>query len=413
MNNPWVSQIPKGWNYSTLQDVCSKIVDNRGKTVPTSEFGIPLIATNCIKNDKLFPTYERVRYVSKEIHENWFRGHPKPGDIIFVNKGTPGQVCFVPDPIDFCIAQDMVALRANEDLIYPKFLFTALRSRFFKTQVDAYYVGTMIPHLKKSSFNELVIPIPSPKIQKIIGDIYYQLSLQISNLEKMNFILEKIIQAIFKSWFVDFDGQTEFVNSELGQIPKGWNVSTIQKFCNTFGGGTPTTKKPEFWNGTINWATPTDLTKANNLFLYETARKITQSGFENCSSKLHPKNSILMTSRATIGFFAINVFPTAINQGFIVIEPKNIFDLYYLYCDFKNRTQEFITRANGTIFLEISRGVFRELPFLVPDENTLKKFHKLVEPFFKNINSNSSTISILSKFYDFLLPRLMSGEIRV
>ena len=140
----------------------------------------------------------------EKIHKNWFRGHPKPGDIIFVNKGTPGQVCFVPDPIDFCIAQDMVALRPNENLIYPKFLFAALRSRFFQTQVDAYYVGTMIPHLKKSTFNELIIPIPSPKIEKIIGDIYYELSLQISNLEKMNSNLEKIIQIIFKSWFYRF-----------------------------------------------------------------------------------------------------------------------------------------------------------------------------------------------------------------
>ena len=95
LNNSWISQIPKGWDYLTLQDTCSEIVDNRGKTVPTSEFGIPLIATNCIKNNKLFPTYERVRYVSEETHENWFNGHPKPGDIIFVNKGTPGQVLFL------------------------------------------------------------------------------------------------------------------------------------------------------------------------------------------------------------------------------------------------------------------------------------------------------------------------------
>ena len=115
-------------DYTTYSfaDLLSNIVDNRGKTCPVEETGLPLIATNCVKNDTLFPAFEKVRYVNTETYDTWFRGHPKPDDIIFVCKGAPGNVCWTPNPVNFCIAQDMVAIRADEKIIDPKFLFALL-----------------------------------------------------------------------------------------------------------------------------------------------------------------------------------------------------------------------------------------------------------------------------------------------
>ena len=114
-----------GFEEIPFSELLSNVVDNRGKTCPTADAGIPLIATNCIRNELLYPTYDKVRFVSQHTYSTWFRGHPKPGDILFVNKATPGRVCLVPDPVDFCIAQDMVAVRADPRKIYPKFLFAA------------------------------------------------------------------------------------------------------------------------------------------------------------------------------------------------------------------------------------------------------------------------------------------------
>ena len=122
--------------YKRLTDLLELIIDNRGKTVPTVEKGIKLIATNCILNNKLFPVYEKVRYISQETYDTWFRAHPKPGDIIFVNKGTPGKVCMVPEPIDFCIAQDMMAFRADSNKIYNKYLFSVLRSKKIQNKIS-------------------------------------------------------------------------------------------------------------------------------------------------------------------------------------------------------------------------------------------------------------------------------------
>jgi type I restriction enzyme S subunit len=159
-----------------LPDLLSFIVDNRGKTVPTAKNGHTLIATNCIKNEYLYPVFEKVRYLSDETYKTWFRAHPKPGDIIFVNKGTPGRVCMVPNPVNFCIAQDMIAFRVNSDKLYNKYLLAVLRSIEIQAQIHNYNVGDVIPHFKKSFLDELLIPLPDMEVQKMIGDMYFYLS---------------------------------------------------------------------------------------------------------------------------------------------------------------------------------------------------------------------------------------------
>lgn len=169
-----------------LTELLSFVVDNRGKTVPTAESGHVLIATNCIKNEALYPVFEKVRYLSNETYKTWFRSHPQPGDIIFVNKGTPGRVCMVPDPVNFCIAQDMIALRVDDSKIYNKYLFAVLRGREIQTQIYNTNVGDVIPHFKKSFLDQLLIPLPSMEIQRGIGDMYFDLSEKADNNTKIN-----------------------------------------------------------------------------------------------------------------------------------------------------------------------------------------------------------------------------------
>ena len=156
--------------WASFTDLLSAIVDNRGRTCPVGDAGLPLIATNCIDSSTLYPRYETTRYVSDETYRTWFRGHPKPGDILFVCKGSPGRTNWVPDPVDFCIAQDMVAVRADPKKIYPKYLFAVLRSSVVQSQIDNMHVGTMIPHFKKGDFGKLRIPVLRSNSQRVIGD---------------------------------------------------------------------------------------------------------------------------------------------------------------------------------------------------------------------------------------------------
>ncbi|WP_448094074.1 restriction endonuclease subunit S [Pseudomonas lini] len=239
MSSEWVS----------FTDLLSAIVDNRGRTCPVGDSGIPLIATNCINSINLYPLYDTTRYVSDETYRTWFRGHPAPGDILFVCKGSPGRTNWVPDPVDFCIAQDMVAVRADPKKVYPKYLFAALRSSSVQSQIDNMHVGTMIPHFKKGDFGKLKIPVPARDAQRVIGDFYFTLSERITLLRETNATLGAIAQALFKSWFVDFDPvrakaeglepegmdaataalfANSFEESNLGLIPKGWLIGELQ-----------------------------------------------------------------------------------------------------------------------------------------------------------------------------------------
>lgn len=195
------------------------IVDNRGKTVPTAPYGHKLIATNCVTNNTLFPIYEKVRYLSDETYHTWFRAHPIPGDILFVNKGTPGRVCMAPDPIDFCIAQDMIALRADDSKIYNKYLFAILRSREIQQQIYNTNVGDVIPHFKKQFMKQLLIPVPERKIQEAIGDFYYELSYKVELNNRINDNLQQQARTIIRQWLIDDNHDYEMLPlSEIAEI---------------------------------------------------------------------------------------------------------------------------------------------------------------------------------------------------
>ena len=142
-----------------ITDLLEDIIDNRGKTCPTSDEGFPLIATNCIKHSNLYPVFENIRFVTEETLQKWFRQELKPNDILFVNKGTPGKVCLVPDPVNFCAAQDMIGLRADSKKIYYKYLFAVLKSYFVQKKISNFHVGIAIPHFKKGDMNQILIPL--------------------------------------------------------------------------------------------------------------------------------------------------------------------------------------------------------------------------------------------------------------
>jgi type I restriction enzyme, S subunit len=388
-----------------FSELLSEIIDNRGKTCPTAAVGIPLIATNCIRNELLYPTYDKVRFVSQEIYNTWFRGHPKPGDIIFVNKATPGRVCLVPDPVDFCIAQDMVAVRANPKKVFPKYLFAVLRSPSVQEKIEQMHVGTLIPHFKKGDFDKLRLPIPTREIQEFVGNCYFDLSAKIALNRRMNETLESMARALFQSWFVDV--------TQAG-LPKDWRESTIGEEVRVLGGSTPSTSKPEFWEGgTIHWATPKDLSNLSSPVLLDTERRITEAGLQEISSNLLPVGTVLLSSRAPIGYLVIAEVPVAVNQGFIAMVCDKSLPNYYILLWTRENMEVIKGRANGTTFMEISKSNFRPLPVVVPPPSVLGVFKKQVEPLYRRIVSNLRESRTLAGLRDALLPKLLSGELRV
>ena len=182
--------------------------------------------------------------------------------------------------------------------------------------------------------------------------------------------------------------------------------------CDVFGGSTPSTKVDEYWGGSINWATPTDLTALRGPWLTDTERKITEAGLQSMSSTLHPPGSILMTSRATIGQVAVAATPATTNQGFIVIRAREELTPW-IFCQLQDRVREFEAWSNGATFLELSRGNFKKLPFYRAEPQDLAEFNAKARPLLEMCKKNQAENIALANTRDELLPLLMSGRITV
>lgn len=189
----------------------------------------------------------------------------------------------------------------------------------------------------------------------------------------------------------------------------------IEEVCETLGGGTPATGDRRFWDeGEIIWFSPTDLTKHHSIVLLDSDKKITELGLQKSSAKLVPPKTILMTSRASIGYFGLINKPASTNQGFINIIPFNEYQRAYMLFDLKNRKEEIIGNANGSTFLEISKGKFRQMKIKLPkDEKVLIEFEKEFEVIFNFIENLLKQNTKLREARDILLPKLMNGQIEV
>lgn len=196
------------------------------------------------------------------------------------------------------------------------------------------------------------------------------------------------------------------------RVSKKPTEQSFAEVVQVFGGSTPSTKNDAFWDGDINWATPTDITALDGPWIGDTSRKITEAGLASMSSSLHPENSILLTSRATIGAIALASGPIATNQGFIVVEAPDELTPW-LFAQMKARKREFEAWANGATFMELSRGNFKKLPFIGCSDDDLQAFNEAAWPLLKRAQAAQKENEVLARTRDELLPLLMSGRITV
>ncbi|BBN99697.1 restriction endonuclease subunit S [Sporolactobacillus terrae] len=234
-------------------------------------------------------------------------------------------------------------------------------------------------------------------------------------------------QAIFKHWFVDFEfpneeGKSykssggEMVESELGRIPKGWKAGVVSDFGNVVGGATPSKKRKDYYTKIgISWLTPKDLSLNKNIFVSRGAADITFKGFENSSVKKLPKGTILFSSRAPIGYIAIAKNELTTNQGFksIIPDVKKGFGSEFVYCWLKENLKLIKSKASGSTFKEISGSGMKNIDAILPNKNILNSFQNMIHSCFNVICKNERENAVLKNLRDTLLPKLMSGEIRV
>lgn len=294
--------------------------------------------------------------------------------------------------------------------------------------------GSAIPSTSRDSLVRLPVQVPPIEEQRAIASVLGALDDKVELNRRMNEALEALSRAIFTSWFVNFDpvrakaegrqpvgmdAETaalfpdSFDDSPLVPIPSGWRAVPIGEVVTVVGGSTPRTGEPSFWGGTIPFATPKDLAGLQEPLLTATGRSVTAAGAEQVSSGVLPPGTVLLSSRAPIGYLAISDIPVVVNQGLIAMKCGGPLPNYYVLNWARHNIDRIVANANGTTFLEISKTNFRPIPALVPSDDTLRLFSTVVAPLYDRITANIHEARVLNNLRDQLLPKLVSGEIRV
>ena len=275
--------------------------------------------------------------------------------------------------------------------------------------------GSAQPQITIDSLSKYLIRIPPIIIQRKIAGILSALDSKIENNNKINANLEAQAEALFKSWFVDFTPFKDqpFVDSELGPIPQGWKVGKLGDLGEIVGGSTPSKSKPEYYTTHgIAWLTPKDLSTSKAKFTSRGEIDITDEGYKSTSTKLMPRGSVLFSSRAPIGYLTIAKNEICTNQGFKSLVPNGV-GTGFVYYTLRHLTPQIENRATGSTFKEASATLMRSVETIVPPTSILNKFEELLRPILQFQEKKEEENQWLAALRDTLLPKLMSGEIKL
>ncbi|WP_072544939.1 restriction endonuclease subunit S [Mediterranea massiliensis] len=308
------------------------------------------------------------------------------------------------------VSDNAIAVFAN-DLVDIKYLFYLMSSLDLHHQ----HIGGAQPLMTQDIIGGFKVFIPSLNIQEKIASFLSSLDDKIELNRRINENLEQQAQALFKSWFVDFEPfkDGKFVNSELGMIPEGWRVGTLEEIGQIIGGGTPSKANSSFYceNG-IPWITPKDLSINKSKYISRGENDITEIGYRNSSAKKIPAGSVLFSSRAPIGYIAIANNEVTTNQGFKSVIPTKAGTCFiYLFLQLYKKYIESL--ATGSTFKEASGALMKSLKLKIPPQSIFENFEFMLNPLFSQQCVLESEIDHLSKLRDTLLPRLMSGELAI
>ncbi|GGD28883.1 hypothetical protein GCM10010915_06220 [Microbacterium faecale] len=320
-------------------------------------------------------------------HGTAFRDGP---GVVIGRKGTLGKTFYLPGPY---WPHDTTLWVRDFKKSYPRFVYYFM-SRFDISWLDT---GSANPTLNRNHLHPIVVTWPAPAEQQAIAEVLGALDDKIAANTRLAATADELADTAFRKY--------------LDSATRGG--TRFEEVADIGGGGTPSTKNSSYWGGELNWATPTDVTALDAPYLACTARSITHDGLAACSSPLYPVGTILMTSRATIGAFAVLQVESAVNQGFITVRPTDRTSKWWLFHEMRSRVDEFKSWANGATFPELSRGKFKKLPVRLAARRMMQEFDAYVDSFHARAAAAIAENRTLAATRDALLPHLMSGKIRV
>lgn len=415
------------WKEYNLDELCLEITDGSHSSPKTVEQGYSMASVKDMEYSKI--NLETCRKISKEDYEKLVKGKCKPeiNDVLIAKDGSYLKyVNVVKEDIDLVLLSSIAILRPDIRKIDPDFFKYYLVNPIISQKLEQGYVsGSVIRRIVLKDFKKFKIRIPDIIVQKRIARILLDLDKKIEINNKINKKLEEMAQAIFKQWFVDFefpneDGKPykssggEMVESELGMIPKGWETKKMEEVCVRINsGGTPSRKKEEYYGGDIPWLKTKELL---DNFIFNSEEYITEKGLKESSAKVFPRNTVLMAIYAspTVGKLGIASSDVTFNQAMCgMVTNENMLCYEYLYLFLLKERINLNNLASGSAQQNLSVTTIKNYTILVPNIELIKQFKNVISNAFIKIENNSLENIRLSNIRDSILPKLMSGEIRV
>ncbi|MBN1519599.1 MAG: restriction endonuclease subunit S [Spirochaetales bacterium] len=410
---------------STIADVIESIIDNRGKTPPYEATGIPLIDVAVLAPNRKNPSFQNAtKFVGAETYKNWFRnGHPVKEDILFATVGSLGNLCLMDSTIG-CIAQNVVALRVDKSKCIPSFFYYLLKGKYGKELVKKLDIGGVQPSIKLPHLLNSKLELPPLQTQQAIAHILGTFDDKIELLRSMNETLEAMARALFKSWFIDFDpvrkkaeGQPtglppeidalfpdSFEDSELGEIPKGWQTDSIYHIAKVIYGA-------PFSSSMFNAEKRgTPLVRI---------RDLKDENPEIYTEEVHPKGYLLKEGDIVVGMdgeFRAYLWggkKSWLNQRVCVFQPKDDYPIGYVYFAIQPLLAEVEATETATTVIHIGKNDIDRFKVCLPPISIIGHFAKSTDSMVHTIVNNKHEIRILEAMRDSLLPKLVSGEIEL
>ena len=331
----------------------------------------------------------------------------KAGDVIF-GKLRPYLRKYAQPNFDGVCSSEIWVFSPTKKIINP-YLFQLVQTNQFISEANK-SAGSKMPRADWGVVSEMVFPLPPLPEQRKIAKILSTWDKAISTTERLIDNSKQQKKALMQQLLT---GKKRLLDDSGKPFEGEWDEKCLSEFGNIYSGGTPSTAKPEYWDGTINWVTPTDITKQDSIYIESTARLVSMVGIKNSSAKLLPKGTLLVCTRATIGEMAIARHEMSTNQGFKNIVPNentNIEFVYYLLNFYKHKL---ISKASGSTFLELSKSAFEGLHFYVPEYQEQKKIAAVLLNADREIDALQQQLADLIQEKKALMQQLLTGKRRV
>lgn len=290
--------------------------------------------------------------------------------------------------------------------------------------------GAANPLITQGDLGRLSISHPSVPEQRAIAHILGTLDDKIELNRRRNQTMEAMARALFKDWFVDFgpvrakmEGREPYLPADLWQLfpdrlddegkPEGWEIQPLSELLTIIGGGTPKTSVEEYWGGDIPWFSVVDTPPANDVFVVATEKNITAQGLAGSSARLIPKGTTIISARGTVGNLAIAGCDMTFNQSCYGLRGTGSAGDYFVYLTAQQMVDQLKSMAHGSVFSTITRQTFEAIQRPVPSPTALAAFERLVTGWFDSILSSVEESRTLAQLRDTLLPKLISGELRI